>query len=281
MDKALLQERIDELARRPMALSPMKVIARGRDIFMQDVGGFIGYTALVMFIYNIMPFLFSWFVPMRGDDDFGLKLYLIILYCCMFVLRFIGPALHSGWCWKAKLIDCNESQGFMDYLFPVRNKLSSMFLVSLVVLLVVFPGYVIIEIVTIALNISKIFIFHINFSSALDYTLVLIGYSLVPTILIGAPLFLFAPFFVLFYDMPLGAALKASVRIGYRSWGRIWLLLLGIFLLNVVGVLALIVGVFATIAISACALYVAFADNMGLNEAMPDEIDTIGADSNA
>ncbi len=76
--------------------------------------------------------------------------------------------------------------------------------------------------------------------------------------------FLFAHLFVWFYDVPPGEALTLSRRMVSGNFVQIlwiWLILLGI---NILGVLALGVGLLLTIPLSACVIYAVFDDIIGI-----------------
>jgi len=77
--------------------------------------------------------------------------------------------------------------------------------------------------------------------------------------------YVFSPLFVWFYDMDPADALKLSRKTVSGNFGQILLILLILAGINLLGVLALGVGVLLTLPFSFCVIYAAFDDIIGIS----------------
>jgi uncharacterized membrane protein len=76
----------------------------------------------------------------------------------------------------------------------------------------------------------------------------------------------FAPFFIVFGKMDLWDALEYSRKVIHKEWFSMFIFLFILGLLNLVGLLALGIGVLFTLPITYCAMYAAFDDIVGINK---------------
>ena len=77
--------------------------------------------------------------------------------------------------------------------------------------------------------------------------------------------YLFAPLFIVFGKMEFWDAMETSRRLIHKEWFSIFLFLILLGIFNLLGVLALGIGVLFTIPITYCAIYAAFEDIVGVN----------------
>ena len=75
--------------------------------------------------------------------------------------------------------------------------------------------------------------------------------------------YIFAPLFIVFGKMEFWDGMEYSRKLITRKWWNIFGLLLLLFLINVAGTLAFLVGLLFTIPLSCCAIYAAFEDIVG------------------
>lgn len=107
------------------------------------------------------------------------------------------------------------------------------------------------------------------FVPLLLYTLIsgiFIALGLVALIVPGiylAVAYTFAPLFIVFGKMEFWDGMEYSRKLITRRWWNIFGFLLLIFLINVAGALAFLVGLLFTIPLSSCAIYAAFEDIVG------------------
>jgi hypothetical protein len=107
------------------------------------------------------------------------------------------------------------------------------------------------------------------FVPLLLYTLIsgiFIALGLVALIVPGiylAVAYIFAPLFIVFGKMEFWDGMEYSRKLITRKWWNIFGFLLLIFLINVAGALAFLVGLLFTIPLSGCAIYAAFEDIVG------------------
>ncbi len=116
-----------------------------------------------------------------------------------------------------------------------------------------------------------------NFFDGFKYFAALLLFSLVSTLLIfvgflalilpGIYLsvgYIFTPFFIVFRKMDFWQAMEASRKLVHPQWFSIFGFLLVLALINLLGFLALGVGLLITVPLSYCALYAAFDDIVGV-----------------
>ncbi len=77
--------------------------------------------------------------------------------------------------------------------------------------------------------------------------------------------YIFSPFFIIFGRMDFWQVMEASSKVVHREWFSIFVFILVLGLLNLVGILALGIGLLFTIPITYCAFYAAFDDIVGIN----------------
>jgi uncharacterized membrane protein len=97
---------------------------------------------------------------------------------------------------------------------------------------------------------------------------ILIGLGMILLILPGiylAVAYLFATAFAVSQRMDFWTAMEASRKLITKKWFSFFGFVLVLFLLNFVGALALGIGLFVTIPVSACAIAAAYADIVGLS----------------
>ena len=116
-----------------------------------------------------------------------------------------------------------------------------------------------------------------NFFDGFKHFAALLLFSLVSTVLIfvgflalilpGIYLsvgYIFTPFFIVFRKMDFWQAMEASRKLVHPQWFSIFGFLMVLALINLLGFLALGVGLLITVPLSYCALYAAFDDIVGV-----------------
>ena len=78
--------------------------------------------------------------------------------------------------------------------------------------------------------------------------------------------YIFTPFFIVFEKMDFWEAMERSRKLVHKEWLSFFVFLIVLFLFNILGLLALGIGVLLTIPISFCAIYAAFDDIVGLDK---------------
>jgi len=111
-----------------------------------------------------------------------------------------------------------------------------------------------------------------HFAGLLLFTLVsviLIFLGIIALILPGIYLvvgYVFTPFFIIFSRMDFWNAMETSRKLVHKEWFSIFGFLIVLLFINVLGVMALGIGLLITIPLSYCALYAAFDDIVGVSK---------------
>ena len=77
--------------------------------------------------------------------------------------------------------------------------------------------------------------------------------------------YVFSPLFVWFYDRKPGEAIRLSRRMVSGNFGQIFLLLLILTGINLLGIMALGLGILLSMPFSFCVIYAAFDDIIGIS----------------
>jgi hypothetical protein len=78
--------------------------------------------------------------------------------------------------------------------------------------------------------------------------------------------YIFAPLFIVFAKMDFWDAMEKSRKMVHKEWFSIFVFVLVLGLLNLLGIVALGIGLLFTIPITFCSLYAAFDDIVGVNK---------------
>ncbi len=76
--------------------------------------------------------------------------------------------------------------------------------------------------------------------------------------------YIFTPFYIIFGRMEFWDAMETSRKLVHREWLSIFAFLIVLFIVNLIGFLALGIGLLITVPLSYCALYAAFDDIIGV-----------------
>jgi uncharacterized membrane protein len=77
--------------------------------------------------------------------------------------------------------------------------------------------------------------------------------------------YIFTPFYIVFGKMDFWGAMESSRKLVHREWMSIFGFLIVLLFINLIGALALGVGLLITIPLSYCAMYAAFDDIIGVS----------------
>jgi len=77
--------------------------------------------------------------------------------------------------------------------------------------------------------------------------------------------YIFTPFYIVFAKMDFWQAMESSRKLVHREWFSIFGFLIVLVLINILGIMALGIGLLITIPLSYCALYAAFDDIVGVS----------------
>lgn len=115
-----------------------------------------------------------------------------------------------------------------------------------------------------------------TFFKGFDYFVPLLLYSLIAGIFVALGLvalivpgiflavaYTFAPLFIVFGKMEFWDGMEFSRKLVTRNWWNIFGFILLLFLINLAGALAFLVGLLFTIPLTSCAIYAAFEDIIG------------------
>lgn len=174
----------------------------------------------------------------RGLDIFRMKmdLFLIytIIYLCLLSVPFAGflislPLLAGFYLAAHYLVNGKTIQ--FENMFDGFQHFLGLFLLSFMSSIIIFLGFL-------ALILPGVYL--------------VVGYC-------------FAPFFIVFGKMDLWDAMEFSRKVIHKEWFSMFMFLIVLGLLNLVGLLALGIGVLFTLPVTYCALYAAFDDIVGIN----------------
>lgn len=77
--------------------------------------------------------------------------------------------------------------------------------------------------------------------------------------------YIFTPFYIIFARMDFWEAMESSRKLVHREWFSIFAFVIVLALVNVLGLLALGIGLLITVPLTYCALYAAFDDIVGVS----------------
>ena len=77
--------------------------------------------------------------------------------------------------------------------------------------------------------------------------------------------YVFTPFYIVFANMSFWEAMESSRKLVHREWFSIFGFLIVLLIINLIGALALGIGLLITIPLSYCAMYAAFDDIIGVS----------------
>lgn len=244
-------------------------LRRGREIFMQQIGLFIGFALIATGVYFMAAMALT-FIPLLGS----------------LVAAGIMMALLAGFYWGADMIARNYPLEFKDFFKGFED-------IVQVTLLVIVQQLIIYVPIVLGMIIA---IFYLSedlalLSDILDYqkdplqavtvmSKLSIGIfiGVIPAIYLSISYFFALPLLI-FGRLSFWDALETSRRIVQQHWINFFLLSLVIGLINVGGILLLGVGIFATYPLSFCILYAAYEGIVKPEiDHFDDKLDEIGTE---
>ena len=220
-------------------------VSEGIDIFKKHAGSFIGYTLLLLVIQGVVTS-----IPRIGN--FGSML--------------ISPALNVGIYLFAHRVANGENPDFNTF-FRGFDHFVQLLLASIVTgIITVIAALPLVGGAIYAM--LSIFEGGGSLGSFPMWTIVFV----IPLIYL-AVCYMWTSMFIVFHHMEFWPAMEASRKIIAKNWFQVFLLALLIFFFGqILGALALIVGLLVTIPAAMCINYAAFADVTGLNEVQETDI---------
>jgi len=170
----------------------------------------------------------------RGWDILQMRTnYFVLFTVAFFVLSsipFLSIPLSAGFLLVAHYLSSGKEVYFEDFFDGFRH-FAAFFLFTIVSGILIFLGFL-------ALILPGIYLS--------------VGY-------------VFAPFYIIFGKMDFWLAMETSRKLVHREWFSIFGFLIVLVLLNVLGFLALGIGLLITVPLSYCAMYAAFDDIVGVS----------------
>ncbi|MEL6720377.1 MAG: hypothetical protein AAFP82_16850 [Bacteroidota bacterium] len=216
-------------------------LSRGMDIFKKDIGGFVGFTFLMMAIMCMASF-----IPMGTT--------------------LLSPALTAGWAIVAYNITRNQHHEFNEF-FKGFDHFVQLFLVSLISGLIIVAMFMPFIIGSITFFAANDFFAYDTIPDIEDFPMISLWLGLLviaPVIYLGVA-WSWAPFFVIFHKMQFWDAMETSRKILTKNWWIFFAYIIVTGLIAGAGILGFGVGLFFTIPLVACMNYAAFAEVVGLN----------------
>jgi len=217
-------------------------MSKGMDIFKKDVGGFVGFTFVMIAILCMASF-----VPMGTT--------------------LLSPALTAGWAIVAYNIIRNQHHEFNEF-FKGFDHFVQLFLVSLIsglIIAAMFMPFIIGAISFVAANNFFALDSPPDFSE-FPMTAFWLGMLVIAPVIYLAVSWSWAPFFVIFHKMQFWDAMETSRKILTKNW---WIFFAFVIVTGIIagaGILVFGIGMFFTVPLAACMSYVAFAEIVGLHD---------------
>lgn len=175
----------------------------------------------------------------RGLEIFKMKIEYFVLFTLVFFILtaipgfgvLISQALAAGFLLVAFYLSTGKQVFFEDF-FDGFKHFAGLLLLTLVSYLLIFVGFLLLFIPGIYLAVS----------------------------------YIFAPFFIIFSKMDFWMAMETSRKLVSKEWFSIFGFLFVLVCINIVGAMALGIGLLFTIPFSYCAIYAAFDDIIGISK---------------
>jgi len=217
-------------------------MSKGMDIFKKDVGGFVGFTFLMIAIICVASF-----IPMGST--------------------LLSPALSAGWAIVAYNIVRNQHREFNEF-FKGFDHFVQLFLVSLIsglIIAAMFMPFIIGAITFFAANDFFAYDSVPDFSEFPMISLWLGLLVIIPVIYLGVA-WSWAPMFVIFYKMKFWDAMETSRKVLTKNWWIFFGFVIVTGLIAGFGILGFGIGLLFTVPLVACMNYAAFAEVVGLHD---------------
>lgn len=215
-------------------------ISEGIDTFKQNIGGFVGYTA-VFLLCNVV----AAFIPVVGS----------------LAMLLLTPIFLAGFYLTAHLIKNNQAVEFKDFFrgFDYAGQLIAMYVVMILLIIVL----MIPMIVGLTMTISSSAILPEDISDNPFWIFSQISlwmFVLIVPMVYFVIAWRWAPMFIVFYQMGFWDAMEASRRITTKKWWLLFAFAIVIGILGSIGYIALLVGFLFTYPAAMCMDYAAFRD---------------------
>lgn len=214
-------------------------ISKGVDLFKQNIGGFVGYTALYFVI-----------LAAAGVVPFGSIL--------------LSPPLAVGWAIVSYRLLKNSHSSFNEFFkgFDDFGQLVLVGLVTLALILAVIIPMSIIGITSGAFIVAD----EPEFTTVGVIMLVVGMLALFIPIIYLSIAWVWAPYFVVFYKMKFWDAMEASRKVISKRWWKFFVFYFVTGLIAGLGFLFFGIGALFTIPIMYCAQYIVFAEVTNLHD---------------
>lgn len=215
----------------------------GNEILQKNLGGFIGFFVLQIIIEWCISLIFGYSLT-NIYRDYGQN-YSTTSFLGSIVSFVINALLTPGFFHVAHKIRNREETSFGDFFYAFSNEPGQFILMRLVAFILIGIGLVLLVIPGI-------------------YLMVAYGFCLsIQTV----------------YKGNFWTNLELSRKVITQVWGKMFLLLICIFLINVLGAIPCGLGILYTMPLSMCVVYAAFHDIFQPNSnVMDDKISSFGQD---
>jgi hypothetical protein len=229
-------------------LSFKKLIEYATQEFLKQPLFYIGFTVLSLVAPLILAALFS---------KFGLS-----ATPAFFIMLLINPPLQLGTAAYLHHKHETNTQNFLFFFRPFRRELVDIFVFS--ILTIVALIVITVPAVTMQTIMEQNGVIDVGEAAPLSLTIVRL-LTLVAILFYGVAM-MFAPYYIYFYKLNAIKAMKQSLAVIKSSWFWFLGLYIAIGALVLAGLLAVVVGIIATLPIARIASYYVFARYSGVDE---------------
>jgi membrane-anchored glycerophosphoryl diester phosphodiesterase (GDPDase) len=240
--------------------------SRGYEIMKQNLGGYIGYTVimlLIALIANFIPFI-------------NIVSSIVVTPCLVFGFHLVSHAISA----KRKVPPFNEFFGGFNYFSKVVIVALLSFVIYLIILIpaISFIGFSVFGTLLTASSTESAAALTAAFAGMGGAIFILMLLTFVAFLYVGVSL-MFASMIAVFHNVEVVEAMKLSWKVTTKNWLMWIVMLLALSVMLFIGALFCGVGLLFAFPLYVCTLYVAFEDVCGVPETdggHNDEISTIG-----